>query len=246
MDAVILAAGRGERLRNKEPKPLVKLFDKPLICHALDNLSLVGINDIVIVYSNEKVKEHLKGRGEITFVYNEAVERDNGYSLFKARSAVRDGQFILLMSDHIFDPEILQRLLKVESRNKNILCVDRDIYGKNIEETTKVLVDGNRIINIGKKIKRWNALDTGIFLCDKQVFEVAEGLEKDSNTFTLSETMMGLAKRGRLFALDITGMQWMDIDTEEDLRKTEYLRGRELCLTAKSGIIFEGSKKARI
>jgi choline kinase len=225
MKAVILAAGKGERLGDKEPKPLLKLFDKPLIDHALDNLRLSGINDVVVVYSDEKVKEHLKEREKITLVYNEAIERGNGYSLFKARGALKDEWFILLMGDHIFDPEILQRLLNVELRDKNILCVDHNIHGKNIEEATKVLVEYSRIIDIGKNIERWNALDTGIFLCDKEVFEVAGALEKDSNAFTISKTMNGLARMRRLFALDITGMLWMDIDTKEDLRKAESLVG---------------------
>lgn len=219
MKAVILAAGKGERLGNKEPKPLLKIFDKALIDHALDNLRLIGVNDVVVVYSDEKVKEHLKEREEITLIYNEATERDNGYSLFKAKGALKDEWFILLMADHIFDPEILQRLLKAELRDKNILCVDHDIHGKDIEEATKVLVEDSRIIDIGKNIERWNALDTGIFLCNKEVFEVVGALERDSDAFTISKTMRGLAKRGRLFALNATGMLWMDIDTKDELKK---------------------------
>jgi choline kinase len=139
--------------------------------------------------------------------------------LFKAKGALKDEWFILLMADHIFDPEILQRLLKAELRDKNILCVDHDIHGKDIEEATKVLVEDSRIIDIGKNIERWNALDTGIFLCNKEVFEVVGALERDSDAFTISKTMRGLAKRGRLFALNATGMLWMDIDTKDELKK---------------------------
>ena len=68
MKAMILAAGRGERMRpltDRTPKPLLLAGGKPLIEHTLEKLVNAGITDIVINYAHlgEQIQQHL-GRGE--------------------------------------------------------------------------------------------------------------------------------------------------------------------------------------
>ena len=51
MKAIVLAAGRGERLRpitDTTPKPLVRVAGKPLIVYHLEALARAGIRDVVI------------------------------------------------------------------------------------------------------------------------------------------------------------------------------------------------------
>lgn len=64
MKVMILAAGRGERLRpltDRTPKPLLVVHGKPLIVHHLERLQSVGFTDIVINISwlGDKIKSHL-------------------------------------------------------------------------------------------------------------------------------------------------------------------------------------------
>ena len=65
---MILAAGRGERLRpltDKLPKPLVEVAGKPLIEHHLENLSAAGFREVVINQGHlgEMLPEALGGGG---------------------------------------------------------------------------------------------------------------------------------------------------------------------------------------
>ena len=63
IDAVIMAGGRGERLRpltDKTPKPLLKVGDKPILEHNLDRLRVFGIDDfwITLKYLGEQIEDY--------------------------------------------------------------------------------------------------------------------------------------------------------------------------------------------
>ena len=81
MKAMILAAGRGERLRpltDSKPKPLLEVRGKPLIVHHLDALAAAGFEEIVINLSwlGEQIRDHL-GDGEkfgVSIAYSEEHE----------------------------------------------------------------------------------------------------------------------------------------------------------------------------
>jgi len=167
MRALIIAAGRGERFRpftDENPKPLIPLLGRPLIERVILAVREAGIRDLIIVtgYLGEKLRAFL-GDGSkygvrIKYVENERWHLGNGVSVYEARRLI-DGNFILLMSDHIFNPEILCELQRCKvSEDECILCVDRGMrYVFDIEDATKVLVDGDRILQIGKEIKNTTA-----------------------------------------------------------------------------------------
>lgn len=63
VDAVVMAGGRGERLRpytDSVPKPMLKVGDKPIIEHNIDRLSMYGIDDfwISVKYLGEQIEDH--------------------------------------------------------------------------------------------------------------------------------------------------------------------------------------------
>jgi CDP-L-myo-inositol myo-inositolphosphotransferase len=213
--AVVLAAGRGERFGSDTPKPLAKFFGRSLIDYLLDSLQREGIEDIIVVYSDNRVKEHLGDKSKT--VFNPYIERGSGYSLLLGAEAVGGGPFLLLMSDHLFDRRIISKLLD-SSPEITTLCVDREFSGKNLSEATKVMVQGSKILEIGKGLRQYNALDTGIFFCNREVLEVAKGFQ---GRFSISDVMSKLSKRGQLAACDVTGFFWRDIDTQEELQRAE-------------------------
>ena len=216
MKAVILAAGRGERLGLGLPKPLVRLLGRALIDHVMASLKEAGIEDIVVVYSDPRVKAHLEGRAKL--VYNDDVERGSGYSLLRGSEAAQGSPFVLVMSDHIFDSAMVSRLIDSEPA-ATTLCVDRNLEGRNVEEATKVLVENNyEVTRIGKGLKEYNALDTGIFYCTREVVEAAKSF---TGRFSVTDVMKKLVSKRRLKALDVTGYFWLDVDTQEELRRAE-------------------------
>ena len=240
MKGLIIAAGEGSRLSNKgNSKPLVPLLGLPLIERVILNAKGVGITDFYIVtgYNGEKLRNHLDQFAQnrdlkITHLINNQWKKENGLSVLKAKGEI-DENFILLMSDHIFDESILGDLMKTQEKiadGEIILAVDYNLKNKtvDIDDVTKVLVDDkNRIVNIGKSIKEYNAYDTGIFLCSPVIFEALEESSANENT-SLSAGIKILVKKERARVFDIEGQYWIDVDDEKAFKKAENILLAEL------------------
>jgi 1L-myo-inositol 1-phosphate cytidylyltransferase len=89
-----------------------------------------------------------------------------------------------------------------------------------LDDATKVLRSGDRIVDIGKEIARYDALDTGMFLCGPALFDRLELASKKGNC-SLSDGMRQLIAEKRLRALEIGEGQWQDLDTPEALAHAE-------------------------
>ncbi len=234
MKCLILAAGRGSRLRKVgEPKPLVKLLGLTLIERSILTLKNCGINDfyVVIGYKGEQIKDFLRRFSQenslnINFIENPEWQRENAVSVLKAKDVLKEDKFLLCMSDHIFSESLVKRLLESDIGNEEIsLCVDFRInppFLPNPSEATKVLVEDGRIRDIGKNIPRYNGYDTGFFLCTPIIFSaIEESIQRNKNE-TLSGAVKILAEKGIARAVDAgTDSFWIDIDDYEAYKKAE-------------------------
>lgn len=229
MQALILAAGKGDRLSNHfSPKPLIPIFGLPLLERIILTAKLAGIRDfkVVVGYKAEQIKKEM-GNGEklgvhIEYIFNPEWEKGNGVSVLKAKGSVQ-GKFLLLMSDHLFDQSILKELLQTKLENDScILCVDRDLRGTHfsIDDATKVKIGQGKVTSIGKELTDYDAIDTGIFLCTPVLFDALEKIVSRSKC-SLSAVNRLLAERGRLNVLDVTGHFWVDVDDNNALRKAQ-------------------------
>ncbi len=230
---LIIAAGMGQRLAERtESKPLLRVGSRPLIDWAIFSGHRAGICDFVVVtgYAAEKVETHLhRIAGEegfsIACVRNEEWKKENGLSVYKAREAVGD-RFILSMSDHIFDTEILKDLMRVDIHDDEaVLAVDFRVQDNpliDIDDVTKVLVDDGKILSIGKTIGKYNAFDTGLFLCSRAIFTALEQSQKNGD-FSLSGGMKVLAAAGKAGIMDIGNRNWIDVDDPAAVKKAEAL-----------------------
>jgi choline kinase len=135
---------------------------------------------------------------------------------------LRDRRFALLMGDHLFDAPVLARLLRTSVLpGESLLAVDSSHNESDIaEEATKVRLSGTRITAIGKDLARYDALDTGLFVCDPSVFAAVDSAIEGGET-TLSAGIRRLAARGAMRAVDVEGAAWFDIDTVADLETAE-------------------------
>jgi 1L-myo-inositol 1-phosphate cytidylyltransferase len=226
---LILAAGNGTRIRAVSgglPKPLVDFRGKPILEHVIRRAHQAGIDRFVIVvgYRSDLIRGWLEGRSlgvSVTFVENPDYHKANGISALKARNEIQDN-FLLLMADHIFEPETARALLQRPlASDEVILAVDPNIDRIfDLDDATKVRRDGERIVDIGKDITHYDALDTGMFLCSPALFDRLESATKDGNC-SLSDGMRQLARERRLRALEIGEGQWQDLDTPEALAHAE-------------------------
>ncbi|MEL0632157.1 nucleotidyltransferase family protein [Pseudoalteromonas carrageenovora] len=83
MKAMILAAGRGKRmmpLTQNMPKPMLKVAEKPLIEHHINNLKAAGITDIVInlAWQGDKIKDYFKDGSQFGVSINYSQEVEGG------------------------------------------------------------------------------------------------------------------------------------------------------------------------
>jgi choline kinase len=224
--AVILAAGLGKRLNSISgflPKPLVQFEGVPLLEHVMRGAQQAGIEKFVIVVGHQGnlVRRWLAGSSlstvPVTWVENVEYHKKNGISLLKARHVI-NGPFMLLMSDHIFESHTAACLLRQPlADNEAILGVDHKLDCIfDLDDATKVARMGDYIIRIGKNLERYDAIDTGMFLCAPAVFDALNTVIKDGNC-SLSDGMQYMASNRKLRAYDIEDAIWQDIDTPEML-----------------------------
>lgn len=228
---LILAAGNGRRIATvsgNDPKPLVPVRGTPLLEHALLSAQQAGIEKffVVVGYRDDAIRRWFDSSGfevPVTWIENVHYERDNGVSVLQARDLLH-GSFLLLMSDHLFEPQTAKRLLRQPvSDDEVLLAVDRKIHEVfDLEDATKVRLDGERIVDIGKRIARYDALDTGMFLCGPAIFEKLESVKLNGNC-SLSDGMRKLARERKFRAFDIGAARWQDIDTPETLAYAEAI-----------------------
>jgi len=154
---------------------------------------------------------------KLFFHVNERWRKENGLSLLTARPFMNGTPFALLMGDHIFDPTVLRRLLDVEAGPETLIAIDSRPAEPHIAaEATKVRVDGDRVTAIGKELAPYDALDTGLFVCQPSVFDATERACAVGDT-TLSGGIRGLTADGLIRGVEIGDSLWCDIDTPEDL-----------------------------
>lgn len=233
---LILAAGNGSRiapLSGTAPKPLVPLFGAPLLEHIVLSSRAAGIERFVIVvgYRADAIRrwfaERPLGDTSVTLVENAEYHKANGVSALAARG-VLENPFLLLMADHIFEPKTAKMLLQQTlGDDEVILGVDYNIDRIfDLEDATKVKVQGNEIVDIGKGLLRYDALDTGMFLCSPTLFQRLESAKKNGNC-SLSDGMRQLAQEGKLKAFDVGDGHWQDVDTPEAFAYTESIFERD-------------------
>jgi len=222
--ALILAAGNGSRLAARSgelPKPLVKFQGRPLLEHVMRGAHAAGIDKFVIVigYRGHMIQQwyesHPIAGVEVSFVENPDYHKNNGISALRAWPLINE-PFLLMMADHMFDPANAQALLRHPlGKGQVCLAVDRNIDRVfDIDDATKVRLDGDRIIDIGKDLQSYDALDTGMFHCDPVLFHWLQKAMKNGNC-SLSDGMRMMAKNGAFKAFDIGEGYWQDVDTPE-------------------------------
>ena len=228
--AVILAAGNGDRFQNPthDSKLLQPLLGRPILLRTIDAAHEAGIRDFTIVvgYQAGRVRALAEsGRPSgtrMSFVVNEEWHLENGVSALAARPCVGDERFALLMGDHVFEPPVLQRMLRLDvDANESLLAIDaRPVPREQADEATKVRRQGARIVAIGKDLTDFDALDTGVFVFSPALFDALEHARALGDT-TLSGGVRQLAALGLMRGVEIGDAAWCDIDTLSDLVAAE-------------------------
>jgi 1L-myo-inositol 1-phosphate cytidylyltransferase len=239
MQCLIIAAGQGTRLRSLAPsKPLAEIEGIPLIGHVVRAAKAGGATSFLVVtgYEADAVEAALpplsrEADAPIEAVRNPEWLRPNGLSVLAAAPRLED-EFLLLMSDHLFDPGIVAGLLAGRRADAQLtLAADYDPDNPllDIDDATKLLVDEEgHIRRIGKALADYNAIDTGIFHATPALLHALRLSLAEGGAGSLSEGVERLAAGGRALAHDIGRSWWIDVDDEAAFRRAEETLPPEL------------------
>lgn len=232
MQCLIIAAGQGTRLRSVAPsKPLARVAGVPLIEQVVRRAAAGGATEFVVVtgYRAEPVEACLFELSNaaglpIQAVRNEDWASPNGLSVLAAADRL-EGEILLLMSDHLFDPSIVADLIAADRSGAALtLAADFEIANPllDLDDATKIeLGEEMRIRRIGKTLERYEAIDTGIFIAGPDLFDALRASLAAGGSGSLSEGVQALADAGRAFAWDCGGRWWLDVDDEAAFAKAE-------------------------
>jgi choline kinase len=151
--AVILAAGRGSRLKElslENPKPMTIVKNDTIIENLVKGLIEANIERIILVvgYKADKLINHVekkfKAAVEFVFINNDIYDKTNNiYSLWLAREYLNDG-FYLFEADVYCDTSIIKQL--VTNDDINVMMIDK--YISQMEGTVVSLNESNQVVNM--------------------------------------------------------------------------------------------------
>ncbi len=205
MKAVILAAGRGERLQpltDYKPKAMLPICNKPLVDYQIEMLRRYGVDEIVIVvgFLENTIKWHL--RDEVKFYRDKKID-GTASAVYAARDFI-DDEFVLIYGDLFFDGSIGELI-----RTPNSMAV---FQVNDVSRYGKVISRDGKLVSIGEKEGRGRGfVNAGIYHFDPSILDFIENTEQsEREEFELTDSVMMLnsVKKVRVTLLD---GYWSDI-----------------------------------
>ena len=240
MKAIILASGIGTRLRpltKDMPKALIKIGDKTILGHQLDNLIRCNIKNIIITTGpfEDEIKMHVKEKYpdlKVSYVNNPKYETTNYiYSIWLTKALI-DDDIILLHGDLLFDKKLLKRMIKEECEN----CVLVNRKTKPPEKDFKAVIASNRVVKIGVEFSGENAFFSApLYKFSKADFlswldEIEKFISKGRTKRYAEDAFNKISDKLILRPLYFDAELCMEIDTMDDLN-----------IARKSNRIMEGN-----
>jgi choline kinase len=228
MNCLIIAAGHGRRLRAISPsKPLTRIRAVPLIEHVIRAAAAGGASAFTVVTGHEaaRVEAFLATLADLPIETVRVADWNlpNGHSVLAGAARI-EGDYLLTMADHLFDPAIVRALIAAPAAALT-LAVDRNLRSPliDMDDATKVETRaGGAIVRIGKALERFDAIDTGLFRATPALAEaIGDG-------GSLSEGVQRLADRGLAATIDATGLLWLDVDDPAALARAEAMLAQGL------------------
>jgi choline kinase len=237
MHAIILAAGRGNRLAefipDGQPKCLLEFGGRSLLDRQLDILFRLGVKhaSLVLGYKAGLVVEHvgtLASRPEVAFFYNPAFKKGSVLSLLAAHDAMTSGETVLVLdADVLFHPGIMEIL--IDSPHENCFLIDQNFAAG--DEPVKVAIHKGQMVEFRKALPAELEFDTlgesvGFFKFDgniaKKIAQLCDGYKTEGllgapHEEALRDILLALP---RAFACeDVSGLPWIEVDFPEDVER---------------------------
>ncbi len=245
MQAVILAAGEGFRLRPftiSRPKVMIKIANKPIIAYIAEALIKCGIDEIVIIvgYKKEQIYKYFEDEssGKNIRYVKQPRQLGTAHALGCAKDKIED-DFLVLSGDNLCAPEDIKKLLMPDIGNALLITESRHTSKYGIVS----IKDGylKTIMETPQKDFGTNIINTGIYRFTREIFDIMDEAESLAleNRYNLTHIVNLLIEKGRNFRA-IKARQWRDIVHPWDLPEINAIALEEATST-KAGIIERGT-----
>jgi len=211
MKAIILAGGRGKRLRpitDKIPKPLILINNVPLIERSIKYLKKFGINEIIICsgYRSKQIETFLKKNKNFKCKIEFSVEKTplgTGGAIRKAMEKISDKSFVVINGDIITNINL-----------KNILSKPNTIASNELKTQFGTMeIKNNKIIKFNEKIDVENVwMNPGIYHLSSEIKKL---LPKRGSLE--GAVFPKLAKKKCLYTKKFKNVLWHSIDSHKDI-----------------------------
>jgi len=230
MKGIILAGGSGTRLfplTSFISKQLLPVYDKPMIYYPLSILLLAGIKEVLIITTPESNEMFIKALGDgsqlgIKIIYKIQME-PNGIpeAFIIGKDFIKDDKVCFILGDNLFYGESFI--------NKHILPnfkVDQAvIFGQSVSDPKRYgVVDFDNEFNIKSLeekplIPKSNYAISGIYIFDKNVYEIAKNLKPSNRGETEIIDILNHYLKNNNLKLEVLnrGISWFDTGTHKSL-----------------------------
>lgn len=231
--AVILAAGRGTRMREMTaelPKPMLEVRGKPVLHYIVEGLRDAGIRKslIIVGYRADVVRNFFDNgsRFNIGIEYATQVTQDGtGRVVDLAKDFIADSPFILAYGDILIDPANYKRVVDLTDDVEAIVSVTR---GEDVSKGGAVFVNEQmELVDLREKAKPGEPMspwyNAGLYAFRPSIFEFTARLKPSPRgEYELTDAIRELAQSGhKVQALELTG-DWADVRDPEILARLNH------------------------
>ncbi len=230
MKGIVLAAGRGTRLYPMTKpvcKPLLPVYDKPLIYYPIATLMQAGIKDILVIIppGEERAFEELLGDGShlgIRIEYAvQKVARGIADALVIGHDFIEDEGVCLVLGDNIFHCYDMEDILKEVMKQKE----GATVFGYYVDDPRPFGVvefdeEGNAVSIEEKPANpKSNYIIPGLYFYDNDVVNIARGLKPSKRgEFEITDVNLEYLRRKKLHVQPFErGLTWMDAGTADSV-----------------------------
>lgn len=228
--AVILAAGRGTRMRELTvdlPKPMIEVRGKPVLQHIVEGLRDAGISELLIVvgYRGDAVRNFFGdgSRYHLAIRYaTQTVQDGTGRVVDLARDFVGDSAFVLSYGDILVDAANYNCVTDLPDNAEAVITVtggeDVSKGGAAFLNEQMELIDIREKSRPGQITSSW--YNAGLYAFRPSIFEFTAKLKPSPRgEYELTDAIRALAQSGKkIKAFELTG-EWADVRDPEVLAR---------------------------
>ncbi len=228
MKAVVLAAGKGERLwplTETRPKPLLPIANKPILQHTVETLVDAGIHELILVisYKGEMVRESL-GDGsslDCEFVYiKQKIPRGTADAVGTAGSMLKgEDRFVVMYGDDYFEEHAVKGFVAKAEQNDGVTMGTAKV--QDASQFGTVEASNGRVTRIREKLPRQElgVVNAGLYLMTSSIFSSIKKTKRSKRgEFELTDSLRTLIDQGEPVRSHMLGDgQWLGISYPWDL-----------------------------